>query len=111
MREVLVVALVLVCPLMMIWMMRGHGHGHGHGTGDHDHRRRNDYRAASTDELRRQRDELEGTIAEREQFRVGRFRRAVRARLNRDLGYGPTRVMPVAVTRYPGGVSSEDNPR
>jgi hypothetical protein len=71
MREVLVVALVLVCPLMMIWMMRGHGHGHGHGTGDHDHRRRNDYRAASTDELRRQRDELERTIAEREQF--GRF--------------------------------------
>ena len=75
MREVLVVALVLVCPLMMIWMMRshGHGHGHGHGTGDHDHGRRNDSRAAATDGLRRQRDELERTIAEREQFESDDF--------------------------------------
>ena len=73
MREVLVVALVLVCPLMMIWMMRGHGHGHGRGTGDYDHGRRHDYRAASTDELRRQRDELERTISEREQFESDDF--------------------------------------
>lgn len=27
MRELLLIALVLACPLMMMFMMRGHGHG------------------------------------------------------------------------------------
>ena len=71
MRELLVVALVLVCPLMMIWMMRGHGHGRG--AGDHEHAHRNDHGPASTEELRRQRDELDRAIAEREQFEPGDF--------------------------------------
>ena len=66
MREVLVATLVLACPVMMIWMMRGHGHGHGHGAGDHGQGHHNGYSAASIDELRRQRDELDRAIAERE---------------------------------------------
>ena len=50
--------LILACPLMMIFMMRGHGHG-----GGHEHR---DASAASVDELRRQRDELDREIVARE---------------------------------------------
>jgi hypothetical protein len=46
--------LILACPLMMIFMMRGHG--------GHEHR---DV-SASVDELRRQRDELDREIAARE---------------------------------------------
>jgi hypothetical protein len=67
MREVLFIALVLVCPLMMIFMMRG-GHGHGghaggrHGGRDHEAAPRR----ASTHELRYQRDELDRLIEERE---------------------------------------------
>jgi hypothetical protein len=51
--------LVVACPLAMWLMMRGgHGHdhgGHGHGT-----------TAASTDDLRRRRDELDREIAARD---------------------------------------------
>lgn len=77
MRDVLVVALVLICPLMMIWMMRGHGHGHGHdhvdaGPEDHENGRVH----TSTDELRRQRAALDREIAEREHY-------------DRDEQYGP----------------------
>jgi len=41
MKELLFIALVLACPLMMVLMMRGHGHGghaHGHGGGGNEHR-------------------------------------------------------------------------
>ena len=51
--------LILACPLMMIFMMRGHG---GHG-GGHE---RNDVSATSVDELRRRRDELDRELAARE---------------------------------------------
>jgi hypothetical protein len=77
MREVFVVALVLICPLMMIWMMRGHGHGHGHShgaAGREDHE--NGHQHTSTDELRRQRAELDREIDEREHY-------------DRDEQYGP----------------------
>ena len=71
MREVLFIALVLACPLMMIWMMRG-GHGHGghagHGGGVHGgHHDGTDAKDVSTQDLRRQRDELERRIEAREQ--------------------------------------------
>ena len=49
--------LILACPLMMVFMMRGHGHG-----GGDEHR---DTSATSVDELRRQRDELDREIAAR----------------------------------------------
>jgi Protein of unknown function (DUF2933) len=69
MRDVLVAAVVLICPLMMLWMMRGHGHGHGHGRGADEHEyHRNGQAHASTDELRRQRADLDRQIAEREQY-------------------------------------------
>ncbi len=55
MRELLVVVLVLACPLMMVFVMRG-GHGHGHTSRE----------PQSTAELRRQRDELGRLIEERE---------------------------------------------
>jgi hypothetical protein len=63
--------LVLGCPLMMMFMMRG-GHGHGTGHGDHAGSRHSGNNGPeheshrSTDELRRQRDELDREIAERE---------------------------------------------
>jgi hypothetical protein len=57
---IFVLLLVLACPLMMVWMMGGHGHGGGH---DHEP----EPREASTDDLRRRRDELERLIEEREQ--------------------------------------------
>lgn len=60
--------LVLACPLMMMWMMRGgHGHGGGHSGhaggchGGHEHTP-----AESTADLRRRREELDQAIAERE---------------------------------------------
>lgn len=65
MREALFVVLVLACPLMMIWMMRGHGHGHGAGGPEQHH---NGHEHASTDDLRRQRADLDRAITEREQF-------------------------------------------
>jgi len=60
--------LVLACPLMMMWMMRGgHGHGgHGHSEGDrHDHSDGPAERESAA-ELRRQRDELERLIERRQ---------------------------------------------
>lgn len=68
MRELLVLVLVLACPLMMIWMMRGHVHGgDAHGTGDErGHRERGRWpESTSTAELRRQREVLDRLIEER----------------------------------------------
>ena len=50
--------LVLACPLLMWWMMRG---GHGHGGHAHSH----SDGPASVDDLRRRRDELDRQIAAR----------------------------------------------
>ncbi len=61
--------LILACPLMMIWMMRGmhggkadggsaHGHAAGRSTGHRD--------SDSLDQLRRQRDQLDREIEQRE---------------------------------------------
>ncbi len=74
MSQYLFLLLVLACPLMMIFMMRGHGHGHGASQGrdghDHaghaDHADCGDEEPVSVDDLRRQRDELDRRIAERE---------------------------------------------
>jgi hypothetical protein len=69
MREILFIALMLACPLMMMFMMRGgHGHGGGHAGGGHrGHDRGLAPREASTDDLCCQRDELDRLIEEREQ--------------------------------------------
>lgn len=59
--------LVLACPLMMLFMMRGHGGGttaHGGAHGRHQHV--SEPQAESTKELRRLRDELDRLIDERE---------------------------------------------
>jgi hypothetical protein len=73
MRELLLIALVLACPLMMIFMMRGHGHGHGSSasgpTGPHSEHSpgtAEEPREQTADELRRRRAELDTLIAERE---------------------------------------------
>ena len=63
--------LILVCPLMMVWMMRGHGghgghasHGAGHG---HIHGDAGEMSGTgSLDELRRRRAELDAEIAQLE---------------------------------------------
>ena len=76
MSQYLFLLLVLACPLMMIFMMRGHGHGdHGHsearmGHGDchgsyGGHNGHAD-EPATIDDLRRQREQLDKQIAERE---------------------------------------------
>jgi hypothetical protein len=68
MKELLFIALVLACPLMMVFMMRGHGHGghtRGHGAGGNEHRE-TPTELTSTVELRRQRDELDRLIEEQE---------------------------------------------
>lgn len=53
--------LILACPLMMVWMMRGRGHGSGH---DHAHGATGALRGGgSLDELRRRRAELDAEIA------------------------------------------------
>jgi hypothetical protein len=58
--------LVLACPLMMWAMMRG-GHGHSsHGNRDQSGPAREPERPASTYDLRRQREELDSLIEERE---------------------------------------------
>jgi len=68
----LILLLLLACPLMMVWMMRGHGghgghasHGAGHG---HIHGAADEMSGTgSLDELRRRRDELDAEIAQLEQ--------------------------------------------
>jgi len=58
--------LIVACPLMMVWMMRGHGghasrgagHGHMHGADDET--------SGSLDELRSRRAELDAEIAQLE---------------------------------------------
>jgi hypothetical protein len=73
MRELLLIAIVLACPLMMMFMMRG-GHGHG-GHGSHTGERGNEgghghgdssREPRSSAELRRERDDLERLIEARE---------------------------------------------
>ena len=66
MSNYLFLLLVLACPLMMVWMMRG-GHGHGGHAQDHDHA----HGPISIDDLRRQRDELDRTISLRESSEEG----------------------------------------
>jgi len=66
------VLLVLACPLMMMLMMRG-GHGQGghggHASGCHGgHGQEPTPRETSTDDLRRQRAELDREIEHREQW-------------------------------------------
>jgi hypothetical protein len=62
MKDLLFIALILACPIAMAWMMsRGHGHGGAGGHSAHEHSS-----DASTDELRRRRDELARAIAARE---------------------------------------------
>ncbi len=62
MRELLIVALVLACPLMMMLMMRG---GHGHAGHAHEPRA-DDSPEMSTASLRRLRADVDSLIAERE---------------------------------------------
>ena len=54
--------LVLACPLMMVWMMRGHAGHHGHGS----HSARSDDRvvaeAGTLAELRHRRDAIDAEI-------------------------------------------------
>lgn len=66
--------ILLACPLMMVFMMKGmhggsqgsSGHGHAHG-GDHNSPAGDELdRTASLDDLRRQRDSLDREIDERE---------------------------------------------
>ncbi len=68
MNELLILALVLACPLMMLWMMRGHHHGVQGGDGDVGGSDTCDtsIEARSTAELRCQRDELDRLIEQRE---------------------------------------------
>ena len=62
MRELLFIALVVACPLMMILMMRG---GHGHGGQVHESRA-DEPQELSTAGLRRLRADVDSLIAERE---------------------------------------------
>lgn len=70
MRELLIIALVLACPLMMVLMMRGgHGHGgHAQARGDESGNGEGEISREpnSSAELRRRRDELDRLIEERE---------------------------------------------
>ena len=65
MSRLLILALVLVCPLMMLWMMRGHNRG-GHDGDDSSSTRDTSAEARSTEELKRERNELERLIDRRE---------------------------------------------
>lgn len=58
MSTYLLILLILACPLLMWLMMRG-----GHGHGGHGHSRSQE--PASTDDLRRRRNELDQEIAAR----------------------------------------------
>ena len=70
--SLLILLLLLACPLMMVWMMRGHGGhgghashgaGHGHVHGDADEMSG----TGSLDELCRRRAELDAEITQLEQ--------------------------------------------
>ena len=72
-QTIFLLLLLLACPLLMVWMMRG-GHGahsagghsgHGCGHGGHNHTA-NEGAEPSLDELRRRRDDLDREIEERE---------------------------------------------
>ncbi len=65
MGQYLFLLLIIACPLMMIFMMRG---GHG-GHGGHAHGSNGTQEPSSLDELRRRRDELDQEIAAREGLR------------------------------------------
>ena len=67
MSQSLFFLLILACPLMMIFMMRG-----GHGHGGHSHGSNGAQEPSSLDELRRRRDELDQEIVAREGPRGGR---------------------------------------
>jgi hypothetical protein len=63
MGQYLLFLLILACPLMMVFMMRGgHGHGHAHGSSGAQE-------PSSLDELHRRRDELDQEIAAREDLK------------------------------------------
>jgi len=64
MTQYLFFLLILACPLMMIFMMRG-----GHGHGGHAHGSNSAQKLSSVDELRRRRDELDNEIAAREDLK------------------------------------------
>ena len=74
MSNYLFLLLILACPLMMVFMMRGmhggqKGHadaGHAHGAGGGCHGQTSSDSSASLDDLRRQRDELDRQIEQRE---------------------------------------------
>ena len=68
MRELLIIGAVLICPLVMLLMMR-HGHEHGRPA------KAKDPDAAPTEDLRRRWDHLDRLIGEREadgRDRIGR---------------------------------------
>ena len=73
MGNYLFLLILLACPLMMMWMMRGGHRGHpdaGHTQGAGGSHGAHDDAGAKTetslDDLRRQRDELDDEIAKRE---------------------------------------------
>jgi hypothetical protein len=63
--------IVLACPLMMVFMMRGMHGGRG-AQGDHDHGSPAEPAETSVDDLRRRRAELDRMIDERESAASGR---------------------------------------
>ena len=67
----LLLVLLLACPLMMVFMMRGHGHGHA-GDGTHTGSDTTGERP-SLDELRARVDDLEAQIRAREDEQADRL--------------------------------------
>ena len=63
MGQYLFLLLILACPVMMMFMMRG---GHGHGGHANPHGTNEAKEPSSLDELRRRREELDEEIALRE---------------------------------------------
>ncbi len=62
--SLLFLLIVLACPLMMVFMMRGHGGHASHGAGSGSmHGGADEPSSASLDELRRRRAELDAEIA------------------------------------------------
>ncbi len=72
-QSLLLLLVVLACPLMMVFMMRGHG-GHGHG-GHHEEAAADTSQGrASLAELRERRDDLDAQIQALEEQDGDRFR-------------------------------------